>query len=212
MFVFSHFMWNLTWNFCLNLLQHLDKCFRKKHKRKAAAVAWDSLGTVGQLSIFLLAFMSSTLAISIFLARAKRRRQDGESYLGFIIRDIQGRKRKKRKKLRKRVGSGTLDEDLLSDEDEVNIRTVPARPGKSSKKSDNTRSSRSRSSGVRRTRSKSKERNALTLERIEEEENSKAPSRSKLRTKSRSRSKSVKRNPAGASEGSGNKTPRRQLV
>jgi len=131
---------------------HLDKCFRQKHARKAASVAWDSLGAVGQLSIFLIAFMSSTLAISIFLARAKRRRQDGESYLGFLIRDLQGRKKKKRKKLRKRVGRGTLDVDLLSDDDE-DFRSVPARPGKASMKKPTgarpPRSTRSRSRAQR---------------------------------------------------------------
>mmetsp|Transcript_58169 Transcript_58169/g.123352 ORF Transcript_58169/g.123352 Transcript_58169/m.123352 type:complete len:833 (+) Transcript_58169:2-2500(+) len=143
---------------------HLDKCFKKKHARKAASVAWDSLGAVGQLSVILIAFMSSTLTISIFLARAKRRRQDGESYLGFLIRDIQGRKRKKRKKLRKRkAGRGKLDEDLLSDDDndEGGFRSVPARPGKSSSRKPGGRPPRSstrppRPGSTRRSRSKSR--------------------------------------------------------
>jgi hypothetical protein len=119
--------------------QHLDKCFRKKHARKAtsASLAWESLGAVGQLSIVLVAFMASTLTVSIFLARANRRRHDGESFLGFVIRDMQGQKTKKSKKLRKRFGEGTLDRDFLDkyDEDEDGFRSVAGRPGRSSKKS-----------------------------------------------------------------------------
>ena len=163
---------------------HLDKCFRKKHKRKASQVAWDSLGAVGQLSIFLIAFMSSTLAISIFLARAKRRRKDGESYLGFLIRDVQGRKRKKRKKLRKKIGKGKLDEDLLSDVEE-NVRTVPARPGRPSKKT--TRSAKS-------IRSKSKSK------RVNDDSDSRSLKSSQSRSKSRTRSRSRARTKGSSEE------------
>ena len=187
---------------------HLDKCFRKKHARKASSVAWDSLGAVGQLSIFLIAFMSSTLTISIFLARAKRRRQDGESYFGFFVRDIQGQKKKKRKKLRKRVGRGTLDEDLLSDDDE--FRSVPARPGKraSSKKPSG------RAKSITRSKSKST-RNSVPDTPIDAADKSTNSSRSRSRSKSRtrSRSKSAKRTPSkkGPNSNTG-ETTRRQLV
>lgn len=195
---------------------HLDKCFRIKHARSASSVAWDSLGAVGQLSILLIAFMSSTLTISIFLARAKRRRQDGESYLGFLIRDIQGRKKKKRKKLRKRAGHGTLDDDLLSDDDAGGFRSVPARPGISSKRSSSARPPRSRSSTAKRSRSKSKAHRVAPMEAEDKSAKMVKPSqsrtRSKSRTKARSRSKSTKRNPKESSSESGNKTPRRQLV
>jgi len=163
---------------------HLDKCYRKKHAQKASSVAWDSLGTVGQLSVFLIAFMSSTLTISIFLARAKRRRQDGESYLGFLIRDIQGRKKKKRKKLRKRVGRGALDEDLLSDEDEGGFRSVPARPGKSSSKSSK------RSSSTRPPRPKSSKARRVPDTPVEAEEKSAKASRMIKPSRSRSMSQS----------------------
>ena len=118
--------------------QHLDKCFRKKHARKATStsLAWESLGAVGQLSIVLVAFMASTLAVSIFLARANRRRRDGESFIGFVIRDIQSGKKKKSKKLRKRFGEGTLDRDFLDNyDDDDEFRSVAGRPGRSSKKS-----------------------------------------------------------------------------
>jgi hypothetical protein len=115
---------------------HSDKCFRKKHARKTSAVAWDALGAIGQLSMFLLFFMATTLSISLFLAKARRMKNDGESYLGFLIRDLQGdpNKKRKKKKLRKKVGKrGVLDKDLLEDEppEEYNkTRTVPARLGK----------------------------------------------------------------------------------
>ena len=109
----------------------LDKCFRQKHARKASSVAWDALGKVGQLSMMLLFFMASTLTVSMFLARARQRKNDGESYLDFFIRDMRGEGKRRKKKLRKKVGRGTLDQDLLDEEDRSNkIRTVPARPGK----------------------------------------------------------------------------------
>lgn len=124
----------------------LDKCFRKKHARKATSVAWDALGAVGQLSIFLLFFMASTLTISMFLSRARNRKNDGESYLGFFIRDMQGEGKKRKKKLRRKIGRGRLDQDLLDDDKQVDkkIRTVPARPGKlaSAHKKKSSRSSR----------------------------------------------------------------------
>jgi hypothetical protein len=187
---------------------HLDKCFRKKHARKASSVAWDSLGTVGQLSVFLLAFMASTLTISIFLARAKRRRRDGESYMGFFFRDIQGR-RKKRKKLRKKVGRG-LDEDLLSDDDE-NFRSVPGRPGKSERSVRSKSSSRkSKSSKLTRSRSKSvSKRSSQKDEELSVDKSSRSRARSKSRT--RARSKSVRRSRKDDSDSDG-PSSRRQLV
>jgi len=181
---------------------HLDKCFRKKHARKASSVAWDSLGAVGQLSIFLIAFMASTLTMSIFLARAKRRRRDGESYLGFLVRDLQGKK-KKRKKLRKKVGHGTLDEDLLSDDDA--FRSVPARPGKS----DRSKSSKRSKSKSFRSKSKSKKSSPeMSLDADSVSEKS-SRSRSQSRSRSRSRSKSTKRNKKPSGDDG---TQRRQLV
>lgn len=170
---------------------HLDKCFRRKHARRAssAIVAWDSLGLVGQLSIVLVAFMSLTLSISIFLARANQRRRDGESYLGFLIRDIQGRKEGKRKKLRKKqAGRGTLDEELLSDEE--SFRAVPARPGRLSAKA--SRGSRS----VSRARSRSKSRTRRCAVEDDDEIDAKSTIKSvksSRSSRSRSRSKSAKR-------------------
>merc|ERR1712238_545192 len=80
---------------------HLDKCFRKRYKPKASAVAWDALGTIGQFSVMLVVFMAVTLSISIFLARARKKRRRGESYLGFFFRDLSRKRKKKRRKTKK---------------------------------------------------------------------------------------------------------------
>jgi len=109
---------------------HLDKCFRKRYKPKASAVAWDALGTIGQFSVMLVVFMAVTLSVSIFLARARKKRRRGEGYLGFFFRDL-SRKRKKRRKTR----NGDLNEKMLDGS-----------------------SRRSKSSGLSRSRSKSQSR------------------------------------------------------
>jgi len=120
---------------------HLDKCFRKRYRPKASAVAWDSLGPIGQFSVMLVLFMAGTLTISIFLARARKKRRRGESYLGFFFRDLT---RKRRKKKRRKAGNG-LDERMLPE--------TASRRSKSSK-----RTSRSRSKSRRRSKSVGKSR------------------------------------------------------
>ena len=75
---------------------HLDKCFRKRYKPKASSVAWDALGTIGQFSVMLVVFMAVTLSVSIFLARARKKRRRDESYVGFFLRDISRKRKKKR--------------------------------------------------------------------------------------------------------------------
>lgn len=114
---------------------YLDKCFRKRYKPKASAVAWDALGTVGQFSVMLVIFMAVTLSISIFLARAKKKRRRGETYLGFMIRDLT-RKRKRRR----RKGAPGMEEHMLSDD------------GESPRDQSRSRSSRSRGGSTSRTR------------------------------------------------------------
>mmetsp|Transcript_28400 Transcript_28400/g.76933 ORF Transcript_28400/g.76933 Transcript_28400/m.76933 type:complete len:998 (-) Transcript_28400:267-3260(-) len=114
---------------------HLDKCFRKRYKPKASAVAWDALGTVGQFSVMLVVFMAVTLSISIFLARARKKRRRGESYLGFFFRDLS----RKRKKKRRKTKNADLNEKMLDS---------ASRRSKSSR-----RSSRSRSKSRRRSKS-----------------------------------------------------------
>jgi len=124
---------------------HLDKCFRKRYKPKASAVAWDALGSVGQFSVMLVVFMAITLSISIFLARARKKRRRGESYLGFFFRDLS---RKKKKKRRKRVGDGELGEKMLpetaSRRSKSKSRRSSSRSGRSRSKSKSRKSSRSR--------------------------------------------------------------------
>lgn len=98
--------------------QHLDRCAKRfsSHHMKASSVAWNSLGGFGQLSIFLVTFMAVTLSISIFLARARKRRRKGESYYDFMIRDWNrrsGRGRKKKKSSRNL--NKDLGQDLLGD-------------------------------------------------------------------------------------------------
>jgi hypothetical protein len=81
---------------------HLDKCFQRRSRPiRSSAVAWDSLGKVGQASVFLVTFMATTLAFSLFIARARKKRRRGESYLGFFLRDtLKLRKKKMRKSSR----------------------------------------------------------------------------------------------------------------
>jgi hypothetical protein len=86
----------------------LDKCVRKRYKPKPSAVAWDALGTVGQISVMLVVFMAVTLSVSIFLARARKKRRRGESYLGFFFRDLTRKRKKKRRK-----GPKGLDDNML---------------------------------------------------------------------------------------------------
>jgi hypothetical protein len=119
---------------------HLDKCFRKRYKPKASAVAWDALGSIGQFSVMLVVFMAVTLSISIFLARARKKRRRGESYLGFFFRDLTRKRRKKR-----RTKGSELEEKMLGD--------GASRRSKSSKRA----SSRSRSKSRRRSKSATKD-------------------------------------------------------
>jgi hypothetical protein len=121
---------------------HLDKCFRKRYKPKASAVAWDALGSIGQFSVMLVVFMAVTLSISIFLARARKKRRRGESYLGFFFRDLTRKRRKKRRKTK----NAELDEKMLGD--------GASRRSKSSKRT----TSRSRSKSRHRSKSAPKDR------------------------------------------------------
>mmetsp|Transcript_45470 Transcript_45470/g.110141 ORF Transcript_45470/g.110141 Transcript_45470/m.110141 type:complete len:948 (+) Transcript_45470:123-2966(+) len=132
---------------------HLDKCFRKKHKAKASAVAWDSLGNVGQFSVMLVLFMAITLSVSIFLARARKKRRRGESYLGFFFRDLT---RKKRKKRRRRVAAGLENPMLDKSSSSHGRRRSKSRSRSKSKSRGGT--SRTRSGSRSRRRSSSRPR------------------------------------------------------
>lgn len=89
----------------------LDRCVRKRYKPKPSAVAWDALGSVGQISVMLVLFMAITLSVSIFLARARKKKRRNESYVGFFFRDLTRRQKKKKRRQR---GRG-LRENFLDD-------------------------------------------------------------------------------------------------
>jgi len=91
---------------------HLDRCFRSRAKRSPYAVAWESISLIGQFSIFLLIFMSSTLALSVFFVRANRRRKDGESYWRFFLRDITRKRRRKRRKIKRVRRDSRMPQEL----------------------------------------------------------------------------------------------------
>lgn len=135
---------------------HLDKCFRKRAKPPASKVVWDSLGSVGQFSVFLLAFMAVTLSISIFLARARKRRKKGESYMGFLFRDS---KKKGKKKKKRKLRNEDLEEMMLDDVRSSRSRRSSKSRSKSrsrSKSEAHSRSDKSHRSSKSRSKSKSK--------------------------------------------------------
>uniref|UniRef100_A0A7S2KSQ7 Uncharacterized protein n=1 Tax=Leptocylindrus danicus TaxID=163516 RepID=A0A7S2KSQ7_9STRA len=156
---------------------HLDKCVRKRYARSNRAVFWDSLGAIGQFSLLLMAFMAITLTVSVFVARAKKRKRRNETYVDFFMRDLRGgssgKKKKLVKKKKKRIKRSSLKEKLVDDyEDDLgysNPTVPPPRPGRKSRtKSERSRSkSKSRSSnssrvsGRSRSRSRSKSRRSL---------------------------------------------------
>ena len=127
---------------------HLDKCFRKRYKPKASAVAWDALGSVGQFSVMLIVFMAVTLSVSIFLARARKKKRRGESYIGFFFRDLTRKSKGKKKKKR-----SSREEALLGD-------SGSRRSKRSRSKSRNRSRSGSRSGSRIKSRSGSKSRSS----------------------------------------------------
>mmetsp|Transcript_59703 Transcript_59703/g.69780 ORF Transcript_59703/g.69780 Transcript_59703/m.69780 type:complete len:1008 (+) Transcript_59703:194-3217(+) len=140
---------------------HLDKCFRKRFHPRQSAVAWDSLGEVGQLSVFLVTFMAATLSISIFLARARKRRRKGESYFAFFVRDLTRKRKKiwkkKKKKKSRRKKAADLEESMLGDD---GASRKSKRSHKSSRSRSKSKSGRS-SSRSRRSRSKSRSKSRM---------------------------------------------------
>jgi len=147
----------------------LDKCVRKRYKPKPSAVAWDALGSVGQMSVMLVIFMAITLSVSIFLARARKKRRRGESYIGFFFRDLT----RKRKKKRRKGGKG-LDEHMLP---EVSSRRSQSASRRGRSKSANRRSkSTSRISSTRSERSISR---SLRGQRVQPRSGSRSRSRSR---------------------------------
>uniref|UniRef100_A0A7S3Q3H4 Uncharacterized protein n=1 Tax=Chaetoceros debilis TaxID=122233 RepID=A0A7S3Q3H4_9STRA len=162
--------------------QHLDKCFQMKSRAaRATSIAWDSLGHVGQASVFLVTFMATTLAFSLFLSRARKKKKKSESYLGFFLRDtfkIKKKRKKKRKRSRKMKN--------VRDDKSRNSRSSRSRSGQSRSKSKQSRSkSRSGSSGKSRSGSSGKSRSRSSGK---SRSGSSGKSRSKSRASSSSRS------------------------
>ncbi len=135
---------------------HLDKCFRKRYKPKASAVAWDALGSVGQFSVMLIVFMAVTLSVSIFLARARKKKRRGESYIGFFFRDLT-RKSKGKKKRRGDRGDALLNDGASrgSRRSKRSRSKSRSKGGSRSGSRSKSRSGRSRSSSRRSSRPRS---------------------------------------------------------
>jgi hypothetical protein len=199
--------------------RHLDKCFRKQHKRAATLEAWDSLGIVGQFSLFLVSFMAMTLSVSIAVARARKKRRRGESYMGFFLRDFQQSDKRRKKKLRKRkIKNRSLEQDMLNGTDDFDNskhdnEAPPPRKGKGKV----GKSSRERSmSSVRISASLQRSRSSSMMSsQGHDDKNRKSRGRSRSE-RSRSRSRALDR---GRSRGKArvtnvldNDDNRRQLV
>merc|ERR1711957_1011157 len=136
----------------------------------SSTMGWDSLGYVGQFSVLLVGFMSVTLLFSLFVARARKKRKNGESYLRFFIRDAFSRKRKKKSKKtrsssrsgksRSRSRAGTRSKSRSgrvpkSDRSRVSRNNILV-PKIVSPSTDGERSGKNRRSNGSRSRSRSK--------------------------------------------------------
>jgi len=160
----------------------LDKCVRKRYKPKPSAVAWDALGTVGQISVMLVLFMAVTLSVSIFLARARKKRRRGESYLGFFFRDLTRKRKKKRRK-----GAKGLEESILP---ETSSRRSKSSGRRSTRSSSRTKR-RSKSASGTRASSRGRSRSgSLRPVAIQPGYEPRTSSRSRIRSRSRGQSSS----------------------
>lgn len=170
--------------------RHLDICFRKFHRPTASAAVWNSLGTIGQFSVLLVAFMAVTLAVSIFLARARKRRKKGEGYVAFFFRDLT-RKKKKKKKRKKKSNNNDLEEDMLAGERPARRRSSRSRSGVRSRSRSKSGRSRSKSG---RSSSRGADRKSVRATAVHPES---------VTSGSRSRRSRSTRSPPPASPGSG---------
>merc|ERR1712238_306745 len=148
--------------------RHLDICFRKRNKPKAAVAVWNSLGAVGQFSLFLVSFMAVTLSASIFLSRAKRRRKKKIRPLEEKMLDNDATSSSKKSRSRSRPISGKSKEKSkapsrtrfksrdTTKQKEVDRSRDKSRSTLSKKKSDSGRSTTSRSKSRGRGKSKSR--------------------------------------------------------
>jgi len=201
--------------------RHLDICFRKRNKPKAAVAVWNSLGAVGQFSLFLVSFMAVTLSASIFLSRAKRRRKKGETYLAFFVRDL-NRNSQSKKKLRKRKKKiRPLEEKMLDNDATTSSRKSrsSSRPkaGKSKEKSKTQSRARSKSRDPTKQKEddRSRDKSRSTLSKKKSDSGKSTTSRSKSRGRGRDKSKSKKERDRSSSRSRRKnieKDERRQLV
>jgi len=80
--------------------------------------------------------MAMTLSVSISVARARKERIKGDSYMGFFLRDFQQRGKRPQKNLHKRkVKNRSLEQDMLIGTDDFdnskhNNEAPPPRKGK----------------------------------------------------------------------------------
>jgi len=196
--------------------RHLDKCFRKQHKRAATLEAWESLGIVGQFSLFLVSFMAMTLSISIAVARAKKKRRKGESYIGYFLRDFRKPSKRRKKIIKRKIKNRSLEQDILTGTDDFDscLYSNDAPPPLKGK----VKSSRERSmSGARKSSSRQRSScSSLMTSHVHTDKNRKSRGRSRSE-RSRSRSRTLDR---GRSRGKARLTTstldnddnRRQLV
>lgn len=155
---------------------HLDKCFARRSRPRHATVAWDSLGKVGQVSVLLVSFMAVTLAFSLFIARARKKRRKGESYVGFFLRDTFRKKKKKKKRSKKKRSLRRQLKGLDKDLEESMLDDRSRRSGRSK------RSSRSKSKSRSKSRSRGLEAQTIQPSSASTSGKSRSKSRSKSRT------------------------------
>mmetsp|Transcript_17061 Transcript_17061/g.46786 ORF Transcript_17061/g.46786 Transcript_17061/m.46786 type:complete len:968 (-) Transcript_17061:85-2988(-) len=173
---------------------HLDKCFYATHKKpRPSAIVWDALGSVGQVSIVLVVLMACTLSLSIFLARARKKRRRGESYLGFFFRDLTRRRRKRRK-----GGPTGLADGLIKDDGDNRSRRSKSAARSTRSLSKSRKRSKSISGSSRRSGSRSVRSVSVQPE----------SSSSSRRSSSRASSRGRKSRERGGSESRSSRTSR----
>jgi len=139
----------------------LDRCYKITHKQHNSG--WETLGPFGQFSILLTTFMTSTLFMSVFLTRARKKKKKGESLLKFFVRDLKKslkRKKKSKSKGKSKSVAKSSKKDSKKDAliDKSTAKSVKKKKDKSSSSKDGGRSKKSndnRDSSRSKSRSKS---------------------------------------------------------
>ena len=141
----------------------LDRCFEGvRHRPRVAAAALNGLGNVARFSLILMAFMAVTLAVSMTVARARRKKRRGETYLQFLWRDWTKKKRKKKRRNgRSELAQGMLDGQSTRSKSRSR-RSRSRSKSKSRSSGGSVRSSRSRSSRARSASRKRRQQEAAS--------------------------------------------------